>query len=115
MTTIHTHDLFTPGSAVVHLNGAILGVHHRPLWFVSHFRAARRAGLMTDFVSVTVLVDSVLIACDGGRLCRPLIVCHEGRPLLLQHHIDVRPRFHSALLFRAPSLDAGGSAMLQAH
>ena len=91
LSTIAPTTLFAdPSTAVVHLNGTILGVHHSPRWFVHQLRCARRAGALAPFVAVHLQPDAVHIACDGGRLCRPLVVCDDGVPRLTQAHVEVR-------------------------
>jgi DNA-directed RNA polymerase III subunit RPC2 len=78
------------GTAAVHLNGRILGAHARPHTFVQQLRMARRAGLLSAYVSIFVQHGAVQLACDGGRLCRPLVVCDGGVPRLTMQHVEVR-------------------------
>ena len=68
------------------LNGSILGVHRAPEKLVRGFRAARRAGGIGGFVSVYRQAGAVHIASDGGRVCRPLIVCEGGAPRVTAEH-----------------------------
>lgn len=90
LSCMQPQDLFsTPGSAIILLNGQVLGTHRCPQWLVRQLRRARRAGLLPVFVSVFLQHDTVQIACDGGRLCRPLIVCDDGVPRLTQQHVEV--------------------------
>lgn len=58
--------------------------HSRPLRFVRLLRLLRRKGLVAEFVSVYLheVQRAVYIATDGGRVCRPLLVCEKGRPRL---------------------------------
>ena len=72
--------------AIVSLNGSILGVHRAPEKLVRGFRAARRAGGIGGFVSVYRQAGAVHIASDGGRVCRPLIVCEGGAPKVTAEH-----------------------------
>ena len=74
------------GVATVSLNGSILGVHRDPDKLVRGFRAARRAGGIGGFVSIYRQQDSVNIASDGGRVCRPLIICEHGVPKVTASH-----------------------------
>jgi hypothetical protein len=32
--------------------------------------------------------DACYVSCDGGRVCRPLIICDAGVPRVRQEHID---------------------------
>lgn len=70
----------------VSLNGSILGVHRDPERLVRGFRAARRAGGIGGFVSIYRQADAVSIASDGGRVCRPLIICENGSPKVTAEH-----------------------------
>ena len=70
------------------LDGNLLGIHQRPLKFVSALRKLRRGGRLGRFVSVHTHRDGVHIAADGGRVCRPLIVCHRGVPQLTPAHVE---------------------------
>ena len=72
---------------MVFLNGAILGIHRRPRRLVAAFRQLRRAGRVGEFVSITLAADAVYIASDGGRVCRPLIICAGGVPSVTAAHI----------------------------
>jgi hypothetical protein len=78
------------GCALIFLNGNILGVHRRPKHFVRAFREMRRRGRVGEFVSVYLQHDSVQIASDGGRVCRPLIICDHGVPRVKEEHLKVR-------------------------
>lgn len=71
---------------MVFLNGSILGIHRRPKQLVASFRRLRRAGRLGEFVSIFGQHDSVHIASDGGRVCRPLIICENGRPKVTSEH-----------------------------
>ena len=72
---------------MVILNGMVLGIHRRPLAFVNAFRKMRRAGRIGEFVSIHLQQDSVYIASDGGRVCRPLIICEGGVPKVTNEHL----------------------------
>lgn len=74
-------------AAIVFLNGLILGVHRRPLTFLNQFRNLRRKGYINQFVSVSLQMDRILISCDCGRVCRPLIICDRGIPRVTNEHI----------------------------
>lgn len=69
------------------LDGNLLGTHQRPRRFVSALRRLRRAGRLGRYVSVHMHHDAVHVAADSGRVCRPLIVCDKGLPLLTDQHI----------------------------
>lgn len=85
-------ELYRPDSYVVYLNGNVLGVTRFPLRFVSHFRRLRRAGRISEFVSIYTNNhhQTVYIASDGGRICRPLIIVDPltGLPRVTESHIQ---------------------------
>jgi len=81
-------ELHSPGSAIVFLNGHILGVHQHPARFASDFRLLRRRGRVGEFVSVHTTAGHVYIASDGGRVCRPLLIVEHGNLLVTQTHLD---------------------------
>ena len=68
------------------LNGQVLGTHRSPLRFVGTIRKLRQAGYVGEFVSVYVQQETVHIASDGGRVCRPLIICDKGTPRVTEEH-----------------------------
>jgi len=86
-TLVHGEELHNSASAMVFLNGSILGIHRRPLVFTEAVRRLRRRGKLGEFVSVYAHHDSVHIASDGGRICRPLIICDRGQPRVNAEHI----------------------------
>lgn len=69
------------------LDGIILGVHQQPEAFVAAMRKLRRAGHLSAYISLAVSHGTISISADGGRICRPLVVCHKGRPRLKDQHI----------------------------
>ncbi|KAF4747507.1 DNA-directed RNA polymerase III subunit RPC2 [Perkinsus olseni] len=77
-------ELHSAGTITVFLNGALLGVHRRPQTFMSDMRTLRRRGKIGEFVSIYEheAQRAIIIATDGGRLCRPLIVVKKGKPML---------------------------------
>merc|ERR1719191_1669137 len=73
---LHHSDNF-----LVFLNGELLGIHRRPNKFISNLRNLRRQGRVGEFVSIFhhEVWKAVMIASDGGRLCRPLIIVQNGK------------------------------------
>jgi len=53
----------------------------------------RRKGFLNPFVSVSKNANSIYLASDGGRLCRPYIIVENGVPLLKQSQIEVFLKF----------------------
>lgn len=87
-TVTHGDELHTNGAAMVFLNGSILGIHRRPRSFMNCLRLLRRSGKLGEFVSVYAQHDAIHIASDGGRVCRPLIICDNGVPRVRLEHIN---------------------------
>lgn len=84
--------MYAPPSYMVIMNGIILGVHRQPHRLVSVLRQLRRHGRVGEFVSIYTHAQErcVHVASDGGRVCRPLIVCDPatGRPHLRRVHLQ---------------------------
>eukprot|EP00746_Dinoflagellata_sp_MGD_P159993 gnl/MRDRNA2_/MRDRNA2_86795_c0_seq6.p1 gnl/MRDRNA2_/MRDRNA2_86795_c0~~gnl/MRDRNA2_/MRDRNA2_86795_c0_seq6.p1 ORF type:complete len:1004 (+),score=-29.39 gnl/MRDRNA2_/MRDRNA2_86795_c0_seq6:393-3404(+) len=74
--------------AVVILNGLIVGVQSFAMRSVKYLRTCRRIGLINRFVSISILRKTLVIDCDGGRLCRPLIICDGGAPRLTMSLVE---------------------------
>jgi len=75
---------------LVLLNGLVLGATKKPDRLVKQLRIMRRRGMVGEFVSVYLNDDVglVSIASDGGRVCRPLLVCRDGKTMLTQVHLE---------------------------
>ncbi|SCU93725.1 LAME_0F04786g1_1 [Lachancea meyersii CBS 8951] len=73
----------------VYLNGTIVGIVRFPTKFVTHFRNLRRAGKVSDFISIYTNSHqkAVHIATDGGRVCRPLIIVSDGKSRVEAQHL----------------------------
>ncbi|KAG0077390.1 DNA-directed RNA polymerase III core subunit ret1 [Linnemannia elongata] len=83
-------EVYLPDTFLVFLNGNILGITRHSAQFVSAFRRMRRAGRISEFVSIFISDhhNSVHISCDGGRICRPLIIVENGKPRVRTEHIE---------------------------
>src|SRR5205085_1285936 len=79
-TMVTGEELNSPITFLVYLNGTIIGVHTQPNRLVTMLRHFRRTGRVSEFLSVFVndAHKAVYISCDGGRLCRPLILVQNG-------------------------------------
>ncbi len=82
-------ELHASNTALVFVNGSIIGCVGKPKRFARELREMRRRGAVGEFVSVYMLQDSLYIASDGGRVCRPLIICDNGVPRVTQEHLEV--------------------------
>jgi DNA-directed RNA polymerase III subunit RPC2 len=83
-------EMNAKNSFIVFINGLILGIHRFPDQFVKNFKILRRAGKVKEFVSIfkNDKHQSVYIASDGGRVCRPLIIVEKGKPKIKQIHLQ---------------------------
>jgi DNA-directed RNA polymerase III subunit RPC2 len=84
--------MYAPGTFVVQVNGTIIGLTRFSTRFVHNFRRLRRAGRVSEFVSIYINHHhrTVNIASDGGRICRPMIIVDGGKPSVTEHHTEVR-------------------------
>ncbi|XP_049793782.1 DNA-directed RNA polymerase III subunit RPC2 [Schistocerca nitens] len=75
---------------MVFLNGNILGIIRDYSRLIRVFRLLRRRGLISGFISIYPMHNHrcIYISSDGGRLCRPYIIVHKGKPLVKQQHIQ---------------------------
>jgi DNA-directed RNA polymerase beta subunit len=92
-TLVTGNELYRPGTYMVNINGNIIGLTSAPKRFVTNFRKLRRAGRMSEFVSIFINQHHrvVYIASDGGRICRPMIIVDaNGRPRVTARHMQVR-------------------------
>lgn len=89
--TLTGSELYDEGSYIVYLNGTLLGLTRDPETFVFKFRALRRTGQISEFVSIYVNThqQAVNISGDSGRICRPIIIVNNGRPMVTAEHIKV--------------------------
>lgn len=96
-------ELHHRGNYLVFLNGSLLGIHRRPKRFMSNLLQLRRRGCVGEFVSIyeNESWNAILVASDGGRLCRPLIIVADGKP-----RFD--PQKHVPMLLKRPQ-DGGMS------
>ncbi|KAL8506631.1 hypothetical protein ACS0TY_017502 [Phlomoides rotata] len=82
-------ELHMPNFYLVIFNGLILGVHKSPHRFANTMRKLRRSSKIGEFVSIFVNDKQrcVYIACDGGRVCRPLVIADKGVSRIKEHHM----------------------------
>ncbi|KAI9190025.1 DNA-directed RNA polymerase III complex subunit Rpc2 [Blastocladiella emersonii ATCC 22665] len=82
---------------LVFLNGLLVGITHQPQPFVAGLRRMRRAGAISPFVSIytQASMQAIQVACDAGRVCRPLIIVENGRPRVTAHHMQ---QLHAGLM-----------------
>lgn len=87
-------EFHAPNSFVIYINGNLLGLTQTPLDFVNKFRSIRRAGHISEFVSVHIntFQKAVHIGSDGGRICRPMIIVSNGQPRVTSEHMAAMRR-----------------------
>ncbi|OLY85630.1 DNA-directed RNA polymerase III subunit RPC2 [Smittium mucronatum] len=83
-------ELYEKGSYLTLLNGLVIGVTRNPIRFVRSFRAMRRKGRVSFFVSISIDEHKrmVSISSDNGRICRPLLIVENQRLLVQDIHIQ---------------------------
>lgn len=83
-------ELWNAKCAHVFLNGTLIGVHRDPRLFIDTLRTLRRAGRINPYVSVShsSRQHAITISCDAGRICRPLIIVRDKKPLIETRHCE---------------------------
>ncbi|KAL8944970.1 MAG: hypothetical protein Q9216_000131 [Gyalolechia sp. 2 TL-2023] len=74
-------ELYVAGAYMVFVNGTPTALTRQPKRFLNDFRRLRRMGRTSEFNSIFINnhYHAVSIACDEGRICRPLIVVDKGK------------------------------------
>ena len=74
-------DMYISGAYVIFINGTPVAMTRLPKQFLVGFRKLRRMGRISEFVSIFINHhhNSVHIATDEGRICRPLIIVEKGK------------------------------------
>ncbi|KAI4291315.1 DNA-directed RNA polymerase III subunit RPC2 [Pancytospora philotis] len=77
----HGKEFYQGSAHLVYINGAIFGLSTQPATLVRLFRAERRRGGFSCFVSIFTNAKerSIFISTDNGRMCRPLIIVDQKR------------------------------------
>ena len=78
---VNGKDMYISGAHVVFINGTPVAQTHHPRRFITDFRSLRRAGRLSEFVSISLNghQNAVHIATDEGRICRPLIIVEKAK------------------------------------
>jgi DNA-directed RNA polymerase III subunit RPC2 len=84
-------DIHKPGGHVIQVNGTPFAVTRYPRRFAAGFRAMRRRGWVSPFVSVHINshFSTVNVATDEGRICRPCIIVTKGKSHLQEAHLKL--------------------------
>ncbi|KAL9029020.1 MAG: hypothetical protein Q9196_002698 [Gyalolechia fulgens] len=74
-------ELYVAGAYMVFVNGTPTALTRQPKRFLNDFRRLRRQGRISEFNSIFINHHdhAVSIACDEGRICRPLIVVDKAK------------------------------------
>ncbi|KAI4141596.1 MAG: hypothetical protein L6R39_005272 [Caloplaca ligustica] len=74
-------ELYVEGAYMVFVNGTPTALTRQPKRFLNDFRRLRRQGRISEFNSIFInhSYRAVSIACDEGRICRPLIIVEKGK------------------------------------
>ncbi|MBW0561051.1 hypothetical protein O181_100766 [Austropuccinia psidii MF-1] len=91
MSSVTSTKLYLPHHYIVFINGNILGLTWSPERFVQLFRKFQRAGKASEFVSIYMNLDqqTVNIATNGGRICRPMIIVSNRNSMVTTRHIEM--------------------------
>lgn len=91
ITMVTGNELYRPGVYVVNVNGGLVGVTNTPIKFVQNFRKLRRAGRTSEFVSIYINHShrTIYLSCDGGRICRPMIIVENSKSRVTTEHIKL--------------------------
>lgn len=83
-------EIYEKGAYVIFMNGTPLALTRHPKAFLNAFRKFRRAGRVSEFISITINhhTNAVHIATDEGRVCRPLIVVENGKSKVGRRHLE---------------------------
>eukprot|EP00760_Papus_ankaliazontas_P006674 PhM_4_TR13134/c0_g1_i1/m.14396/K03021/RPC2, POLR3B; DNA-directed RNA polymerase III subunit RPC2 len=74
---------------MVFLNGQLIGIHRVPAALIRGIKKLKHEGRIDPFVSVYRQEQhrAVYLGCDGGRICRPLIIVSDGKMKLTSEHM----------------------------
>lgn len=88
--TLGGKEIYGPGAYIISMNGTPMALTRRPKHFLDSFRRLRRMGRVSEFVSIYINHHqrAVHIATDDGRICRPLVVVTNGKPLVTASHLE---------------------------
>lgn len=83
-------ELHSQHHCLIFMNGEPIGIHNNARKFVKNLRFLRKRGRIQEFVSIyhNEKQNFVNIACDEGRLVRPLLVVQNGKLLVKQDDIN---------------------------
>ena len=90
ITKVSGKEIYEDGAYVVFLNGTPLALSKQPKFFLNAFRQLRRTGRVSEFVSIYINhhTNSVHIATDEGRICRPLIVVERQKSKVTKRYLE---------------------------
>jgi DNA-directed RNA polymerase III subunit RPC2 len=76
-------------NCIIFVNGQPVGLHMNRSYFIKSFRKFRREGIISAYISIYYhsIQNCIIIATDGGRLIRPLIIVENWIPLITSDHI----------------------------
>lgn len=83
-----------PSSYIIAVNGTPFALTSHPKRFAEQFRNMRRRGWIDPFVSINVNshFNTIFIATDEGRVCRPYIIVKDGVSMLQPEHLRLLQR-----------------------
>jgi len=80
----------TQDTAVIFLDGKVVGATDKPEELVKKIRDKRRLGMLSAYINVAYMpqVGEVYINADSGRLQRPLIIVENGKSRFTEKHFE---------------------------
>lgn len=83
-------ELYSDGAYIIFINGTPHAITREPRKFLRTFRQFRRAGRVSEFVSISINDHhrAVHVSTDDGRICRPLIIVENSEPAVKVEHLE---------------------------
>jgi DNA-directed RNA polymerase III subunit RPC2 len=90
IVSVSGKEIYGPGAYVIFVNGTPLALTRQPKAFLNSFRNFRRMGRVSMFVSIFINhhTNSVHIATDEGRICRPLVIVEKEKSKITRKHLE---------------------------
>ena len=83
-------EIYEDGAYIIFVNGTPIALTRQPKLFLNSFRKCRRMGRVSQYVSIYINhhTNSVHIAADEGRICRPLIVVEKQKSKVTKRNLE---------------------------
>lgn len=90
IVSMNGKEIYEAGAYVIFTNGTPVALTRQPKAFLNGFRNFRRMGRVSEFVSIYINhhTNSVHIATDEGRICRPLIIVENRKSKVTVRYLE---------------------------